>query len=150
MTPYKNHLQEKISSSFQEVQLWLVPIWVLQNSLFIFMNILVWNVMETKLSWKQTNVFHYCQRVYSLEGMKSKNYNIRALCEQRGWNMNLLYVFAPFMCTTLLFFFWSINAKKKVVWNQNNFCKLSFGPLPIHVYCFFTMWVLPQMPMFVL
>ncbi len=48
------------------------------------MNILVWNVMETKLFCKQTNVFHYCQRVYSLEGMKSKNDNIRALCGQRG------------------------------------------------------------------
>jgi hypothetical protein len=99
--------------SFQEVQLWLVPIWVLQNSLFIFMNILWWNVMETKLSCKQRNVFHYCQEICSLEGMKSKNCNIRVLCGQREWNMNLLYVFAPFMCTTLLFFFWSINAKKK-------------------------------------
>lgn len=102
-----------MSPSFQEVQLWLVPIRVLQKKLFIFMNILWWNVMGTKLSCKQTNVFHYCQGVCSLEGLKSKNYNIRTLCVQRGWNMNLLYVFAPFMCTTLLFFFWSINAKKK-------------------------------------
>lgn len=70
--------------------------------------------METKLSCKQTNVFHYCQGVCSLEGMKSKNCNIRVLCGQGEWNMNLLYVFAPFMCTRLFFSFDQSMQKKRL------------------------------------
>jgi hypothetical protein len=70
--------------------------------------------METKLSCKQTNVFHYCQGVCSLEGMKSKNCNIRVLCGQGEWNMNLLYVFVPFMCTRLFFSFDQSMQKKRL------------------------------------